>query len=43
VTFNPNEGLQEVIVTLQLPQPSGGGNGLAVPLGWGYNLIRRIG
>ena len=44
VTFNPNEGLQEVIVTLQLPQPSGGGGvGLAVPLGWGYNLIRRIG
>jgi hypothetical protein len=43
VTFNPNEGLQEVIVTLQLPQPSGGGNGLAVPLGWGYNLLRRIG
>ena len=44
VTFNPNEGLSEVIVTLQLKQPSGGGGvGLAVPLGWGYNLIRRIG
>jgi hypothetical protein len=44
VTFNPNEGLCEVIVCLQLPVPSGsGGVGLAAPLGWGYNLIRRIG
>lgn len=44
VTFNPNEGLAEVILTVQLPQPSGGGGqGLAAPEGWGYNLIRRIG
>ena len=44
VTFNPNEGLAEVILTVQLPQPSGsGGNGLAVPEGWAYSLIRRIG
>jgi hypothetical protein len=44
VTFNPNEGLAEVIVTFQLPQPSGsGGQGLALPAGWGYSLIRRIG
>ena len=44
VTFNPNEGLQEVILTLQLPQPSGsGGQGLALPEGWGYSMIRRIG
>lgn len=44
VTFNPNEGMSEVILTLQLPQPSGsGGQGLALPSGWGYSLIRRIG
>jgi hypothetical protein len=44
VTFNPNEGLAEVILTLQLPQPSGaGGQGLALPEGWGYSMIRRIG
>lgn len=44
VTFNPNEGMAEVILTLQLPQPSGsGGQGLALPSGWGYSLIRRIG
>lgn len=42
VTFNPNEGLGEVIVALQLPAPATG-VGLAAPLGWGYNLIRRIG
>ena len=44
ITFNPNEGLAEVIVTLQLPQPSGGGGeGLALPAGWGYMMLRRIG
>jgi len=44
VTFNPNEGMSEVILTFQLPQPTGnGGQGLALPVGWGYSLIRRIG
>jgi len=43
VTFNPNEGLAEVILTLQLPQPVGGGQGLALTEGWGYQMIRRIG
>jgi hypothetical protein len=44
VTFNPQEGLAEVILALQLPQPSGnGGQGLALPEGWGYMMLRRIG
>jgi hypothetical protein len=44
VTFNPNEGLAEVILTMQLPVPAGaGGVGLALPAGWGYSLLRRIG
>lgn len=44
VTFNPQEGLQEVILTLQLNQPSGnGGQGLALPECWGYMLLRRLG
>jgi hypothetical protein len=51
ITFNPNEGLAEVILTLQLPQPSTVtvdgdpvvGQGLALPLGWGYHFIKRIG
>ena len=42
ITFNPQEGLAEVIVTLQLPAPLTG-QGLAVPEGWGYQMIRRIG
>lgn len=42
ITFNPNEGLQEVILTLTLAAPATG-VGLAVPLGWGYSLLRRIG
>jgi len=47
VTFNPNEGLQEVIVTMQINAPTGvgapAGTGLALPLGWGYSLLSRIG
>ena len=44
ITFNPQEGMAEVILTIQLPQPDGsGGQGLAVPEGWGYSMIRRIG
>lgn len=44
VTFNPNEGLAEVLVTLRLPVPSGnGGQGLALQEGWGYAMLRRIG
>jgi len=42
VTFNPNEGLGEVIVTLQMPVPSNT-TGLSLPTGWGYSLLRRIG
>lgn len=44
VTFNPSEGLAEVILTIQLPQPSGsGGQGLALPEGWGYMMLKRLG
>ena len=44
LTFNPNEGLGEVILTLQLPY-AGTANvqGLGLPAGWGYQMIRRIG
>jgi hypothetical protein len=44
VTFNPNEGLGEVIVTMTLnPPQTGTGVNLALPVGWGYALLRRIG
>lgn len=42
LTFNPNQGLGEVILTLQLA-PIVDCSGLQLPLGWGYQLIRRIG
>lgn len=43
--FNPDEGLDHVVLTLQLPAPSGSltYNGLALNAGWGYSAIRRIG
>ena len=45
VTFNPNEGLGEVIITLVLPAPVAplDGTGLALPVGWGYAMLRRVG
>ena len=42
VTFNPNEGLAEVIMTLRLPAPSSAA-GLALQEGWGYAMLRRVG
>jgi len=42
VTFNPNEGLAEVIMTIRLAAPSNA-VGLALQEGWGYSLLRRIG
>jgi hypothetical protein len=42
ITFNPNQGLMEVILTLQLPAPVDA-SGLALPQGWGYQLLKRIG
>jgi hypothetical protein len=42
VTFNPNEGLGEVIITMVLAAPATG-VGLALPVGWGYALLRRCG
>jgi hypothetical protein len=48
LTFNPNEGLGEVIVALTLAAPVAQGagvvgQGLALPQGWGYAMIRRVG
>lgn len=42
VTFNPNEGLAEVIMTIRLAAPSNAA-GLALQEGWGYSMLRRIG
>ena len=42
VTFNPNEGLAEVIITMRLASPTNAA-GLALQEGWGYAMLRRIG
>lgn len=42
VTFNPNEGLAEVIMTLRISAPSDA-TGLALQEGWGYAMLRRVG
>ena len=43
--FNPDEGVGHIVLTLQLPAPSGSltYQGLALNAGWGYSAIRRIG
>ena len=43
VTFNPQQGLSEVLVTFTFNGVDISGNNVALPTGWGYNLIRRIG
>jgi len=44
VTFNPNEGLAEVILTMRLSAPApSDAVGLALQEGWGYAMLRRIG
>ncbi len=45
VTFNPAEGLTDIVLTVQLPAPNGSVTyeGLALSSGWGYQLIRQIG
>jgi len=43
VTFNPNEGLAEVLITMTLNPPANTGAGLALPVGWGYAMLRRVG
>lgn len=43
--FNPDQGLSDIVLTLQLPAAAGAVtyNGLALGSGWGYNLIDSLG
>jgi hypothetical protein len=44
-TIPPNNGIQDVVITLELPASGEAGfvaNGLAIPAGWGYSLIKQI-
>lgn len=49
LTIPPNNGVQDVIITMELPVGVNGGGaygfdgrGLAVPRGWGYALIKQV-
>jgi len=39
--FNPNQGVTDMVLTLQLPDLSGA-TGLAVSRGWGYRMIQNL-
>lgn len=41
-TIPPNNGVQDIVITLRLPDLTGAATGLAVPRGWGYALIKQI-
>jgi hypothetical protein len=44
-TIPPNNGVQDIVLTLELPVSGSGGfvaNGLAIPRSWGYGLIRQV-
>ena len=44
VVFNPTEGLQDIILTLTLPAPTGSMyTNWALPRGWGSQFIRSLG
>ena len=45
LTFNPSEGVGDIVLTFQFPTTGTGGaayTGLALAAGWGYRLIREI-
>lgn len=42
ITFNPNQGLGEVICVFRIPTQAANA-GFGANVGWGYNLIRRVG
>jgi len=45
LTFNPSEGVGDIVLTFQFPTTGTGGaayNGLSLPAGYGYRLIREI-
>jgi hypothetical protein len=44
-TIPPNNGVQDIVLTMELPASGVAGfvaNGLAIPRGWGYALIKQV-
>jgi hypothetical protein len=41
-TIPPNNGLQDIVLTMVMPNLAGSATGLALPRGWGYALIKQV-
>jgi hypothetical protein len=41
-TIPPNNGVQDIILVLELPAIPSGNASLAIPAAWGYDLIRQV-
>lgn len=41
-TIPPNNGLQDIVLTFELPAISSNNTPLAIPRGWGYALIKQV-
>ncbi len=42
-TIPPNNGIQDIVLSMELPQlAAGAGNGLAIPRGWAYAMIKQV-
>jgi hypothetical protein len=42
-TIPPNNGIQDIVVSMELPKlATGAGNGLAIPRGWAYAMIKQV-
>jgi hypothetical protein len=41
-TIPPNNGVQDIILTMELPAIPSGNSSLAIPRGWGYGLIKQV-
>jgi len=41
-TIPPNNGIQDIVLVMKLPDLTGGAAGLAIPRAWGYALIKQV-
>ena len=42
VIISPNQGISDIVLQLTFPTPTAADANLALPLGWGYNMVNRI-
>lgn len=41
-TIPPNNGVQDIVLVLKMPDLTGAATGLALPRAWGYGLIKQV-